>query len=281
MTTKFKKPIALLLAVAIAMLLNFPSGLFEGIGIGLTANAEDNTCNHEWGTEKTRTIDPTCTEGGYDVYECTQCGSEKKVPNDTPATGHNKGGDGKCTNCGAYMISNADELKTFAAAVNGGETSANAVLTADIKVNEDVLKADGTLADDVSGFTSWTPIGYYNGDSDCRLYTGTFDGEGHTISGLYFNDTNIDYVGLFGYVGKGGSVLNVGVVDSYFSGKNGVGGVCGYNEGTITSCYNEGTVSGSGDCVGGVCGYNEGTITNCYNTAAVSGSGDCVGGVCG
>ena len=112
-----------------------------------------NTCDHEW-TKTDTTIDPTCTEGGYDVYACEKCGAEKKVPNDIPVAEHNKGEDGKCTYCGAYMISNADELKDFAALVNGGTRAANAILTADITVNEDVLKADGTLADDVSGFTS-------------------------------------------------------------------------------------------------------------------------------
>ena len=56
-------------------------------------------------------------------------------------------------------------------------------------------------------------------------YKGTFDGQGHTISGLYFNDVDASYVGLFG--GNCGTIKNVGVVDSYFCGSNYVGGVCG------------------------------------------------------
>ena len=197
-------------------------------------------------------------------------------------------GDGSKNN--PYQISTAAELYWFAALVNGdttvsdvtaANTSACAVLMNDITVNENVLKDDGTPADDTSNFRSWTPIGNSN-----NQYTGTFDGQEHTISGLYFN-TSTGYVGLFGTVGSGGSVSNVGVVDSYFKGTNNVSGVCGYNDGgTIENCYNTGTVSGS-RLVGGVCGYNyapsdrTATITNCYNTGAVSGTGPYVGGVCG
>ena len=180
-----------------------------------------------------------------------------------------------------YEISNAGQLYWFADKVNndnGNFGSANAVLTADITVNKDVLKPDGTL--NSGSFTSWTPIGWFDNDTrDNYSYTGTFDGQNHTISGLYFNDTGTDYVGLFGY--SCGTIKNVGVVDSYFYGQQYVGGVCGYNEwGIITNCYNTGNVSGS-SYVGGVCGYSSGgTITNCYNTGAVSGNSN-VGGVCG
>ena len=180
---------------------------------------------------------------------------------------------------GVYQISKKEELYAFALLVNNGETPVNAVLTADITVNTGVLKEDGTLNNNGSGFETWTPIG-----NDQNPFTGTFDGQGHTISGLYFKDSNTDYVGLFGY--NKGTIKNVGVVDSYFYGNNYVGGVCGHNEdGTITNCYNTGTVSGSSSYVGGVCGYNarylsKGTITGCYNTGTISGN-QYVGGVCG
>ena len=176
---------------------------------------------------------------------------------------------------GVYQIGTAEELYGFAQLVNNGNTSASAVLTADIVVNKDVLKADGNLADDTSGFTSWTPIG-----NNSNKYTGKFDGQGHTISGLYFNDADKSYVGLFGCL-ESGEIKNVGVIDSYFNGTYWVGGVCGRNRGTITGCYNTGTVSGTGNQVGGVCGANDyDTITGCYNTGTVSGR-DEVGGVCG
>ena len=187
---------------------------------------------------------------------------------------------------GVYQIGTAAELYGFAQLVNRGGTDQNtkAVLTADIVVNKDVLKDDGNLADDTSAFTSWTPIGYYDSLFESVNYSGTFDGQNHTISGLYFNNRSTDFVGLFGCLGSGGEIKNVGVIDSYISGSDTIGGICGDNKGVITGCYNTGTVSGSGSAVGGVCGINIGKITGCYNTGTVSGTGSSglyIGGVCG
>ena len=184
---------------------------------------------------------------------------------------------------GVYQIGTAAELYGFAQLVNRGGTDQNtkAVLTADIVVNKDVLKDDGNLADDTSAFTSWTPIGYYDSLFESVNYSGTFDGQNHTISGLYFNNRSTDFVGLFGCLGSGGEIKNVGVIDSYISGSDTIGGICGDNKGVITGCYNTGRVSGTGNNVGGVCGDNKGVITGCYNTGTVSGSGSAVGGVCG
>ena len=185
---------------------------------------------------------------------------------------------------GVYQISTKEELYWFADKVNNNNAnygSANAVLTADIVVNTGVLDSNGEL--NTGTFTDWTPIGWYDYNNYVDYsYTGIFDGQGHTISGLYFNDTSVNLVGLFGWLGSGCEIKNVGVIDSYFRGMNGVGGVCGRNYyGTITGCYNTGTVSGN-EIVGGVCGENcGGTIIGSYNTGTVSGSGNCVGGVCG
>lgn len=198
-----------------------------------------------------------------------------------------------------YEIGTAAELYWFAALVLGdtevkgvtnAKQSACAKLTTDITVNSAVLKLDGSLADNSRDFYAWTPIG-----SEATPYRGTFDGNNHTISGLYFNDVYSAYAGLFGV--NAGRIINVGVIDSYFKGSRYVGGVCGYNyafntTATIKNCYNTGTISGSDDEVGGVCGCNyadtEGTstINNCYNTGMVSSSsssrGECsFGGVCG
>ena len=189
----------------------------------------------------------------------------------------------------------------------GGEKnlSANAILTANITVNTGVLDANKNLVSK-SDLTEWEPIG-----TRWSPYTGIFDGRGHTISGLYFDDSKASYVGLFGYIGAKGKISDVGVLDSYFQfsvygggvcgvnygtvrdckntgsvrGLAVIGGVCGYNEegGIIENSFNEGTVSGTGDNVqqvGGVSGYNNGTIKSCYNTASVSGQNS-VGGVCG
>ena len=201
---------------------------------------------------------------------------------------------GKGTAASPYQIGSAAELYWFAALVNGdtnvegvaaADKAACAELTQNIEVNSGVLQSDGSLAADASGFTAWTPIS----TDDENPYTGTFDGKGYTISGLYFNNTNnSNLIGLFGYVGSGSKICNVGIVDSYFNGGSGIGGVCGYciSGGEITNCYNTGTVIGTGVNIGGVCGYNNGTITDCYNTGNVSGTSTsnqeaCVGGVCG
>ena len=189
--------------------------------------------------------------------------------------------DGDKINDEVYEISNAGQLYWFAGLVNGTlsgvpqNTSANAVLTKDIVVNENVLKPDGTLNE--GSFKEWTPIA-----TSASPYTGIFEGQNHTISGLYFKQET-SFVGLFSV--NSGKIANVGILDSYFYGQpyrgNWVGGVCGYNtnQGAITNCYNTGIVRGS-ETVGGVCGSNYGTITNCNNAGIVSGK-SYVGGVCG
>lgn len=210
-----------------------------------------------------------------------------------------------------YQIGTAAELYWFAGLVNGTlvdvekNASAYAILTTDITVNKGVLDANKNLVSK-SDLTEWEPIG-----TRWSPYTGTFDGQGYTISGLYFNNPHSSYVGLFGCIGANGKISNVGVLDSYFQFSALGGGVCGVNYGTVRDCkntgsvrgfstiggvcglnekggiiensFNEGTVSGTGDNaqqVGGVSGYNNGTIKSCYNTAFVSGQ-ESVGGVCG
>ena len=192
-------------------------------------------------------------------------------------------GDGSSGN--PYQIGNAAELYWFAALVNGTLTdgtaqnsNACAILTSNITVNTGVLKADGSLANKVSGFTSWTPI---STDYD-RRFGGTFDGKGHTVSGLYFNDASVRYVGLFGLSDRG-TIKNVGVIASYFNGQRNVGGVCGhcYRYSKVTNCFSTSTVYGT-TSVGGVCGdiYDNCTLSNSYNTGIVYGNNE-VGGVCG
>ncbi len=192
---------------------------------------------------------------------------------------NNVSGSPKTDSNGIYQIGTKDELYWFASYVNIVNSSANAVLIADITVNAgDVAGYDGTSEND---WTEWITIGYYNSSSDYVKYAGTFDGQGHTVSGLYFNDSSVSYVGLFGRIGSGGKISNVGIENSYFNGYKYVGGISGYNQsGTIESCYNAGNISGS-NAVGGVCGYNSGgTIESCYNAGYISGSND-IGGVNG
>lgn len=192
-----------------------------------------------------------------------------------------------------YEISNAGQLFWFAGLVNGTldgvkqNTSANAILTANITANENLLDSlqydtEGNVSNG-SDFISWTPIADCTEDHITQ-YSGTFDGNNKTVSGLYFND-NSTRIGLFGSSEADGNIKNVGVVDSYFKGNDFVGGVCGRNDGTITNCYNAGNLTAieSSATIGGICGFNAGTIANCYNTGTVTAIGPVasVGGVCG
>ena len=193
-----------------------------------------------------------------------------------------------------YEIGNAGQLYWFAGLVNGTldgvkqNTLANAILTANITVNENLLDSlqydtEGNVSNG-SDFITWTPIADWMGNRTTQ-YSGTFDGNNKTVSGLYFNGDST-CIGLFGSSESDGNIKNVGVVDSYFKGNDHVGGVCGNNAGTITNCYNAGNLTAieSSATIGGICGYNNGgTVTNCYNTGTVTATGSVasVGGVCG
>ena len=194
-----------------------------------------------------------------------------------------------------YQIGTAAELYWFAGLVNGDasvcdyneetkptgvkqNTAACATLMNNIVVNMNVLNTKGEPNSDT--FTPWTPIG----NTWEIEYTGTFDGNGHTVSGLYFNNKSISYVGLFGNIGENGKISNVGVLDSYFQFDEKGGGVCGKNNGgELQNCSNSSTVIGCGRVgTGGVCGMNHGTVIDCKNTGSVcNGSSNRVGGVCG
>ena len=163
---------------------------------------------------------------------------------------------------GSYTVTSADGLMNVAELVNGGKTDINITLTADI---------------DLTG-KDWTPIGTdYN-----NSYTGTFDGGGHTITGLTVT-TNDRYAGLFGDLGEAGTVKNVvmeGVQITNNHGSGYAGGVVGNSWGTIENCSVSGSVSGTMR-VGGVVGNQwYGSITGCSSSATVKGMGD-VGGVAG
>ena len=192
-----------------------------------------------------------------------------------------------------YEISSAGQLYWFAELVNGTlgivsqNTSANAVLTNDITVNDSVLNEDGILnADKADKFRTWMPIGFYydiNHDDlpEMVYYKGSFDGNGHTISGLYLNNKEQGDAGLFGQISEEAEIRNVGVINSYFYGDYRIGGICGSNYGTIINSYNSSIVKSDDIAIGGVCGANFGTITNSYNSGNISSSSRYVGGVCG
>ena len=183
-----------------------------------------------------------------------------------PVLNENKEG-GLGTKASPYQISNADELKNFATAVNDGSTTAHAKLMNNIDLSSVCGESN-----------SWIPIG----NSIDNSYEGTFNGDGHTISGLYIDSDDNDYKGLFGCLDQGGTVKDLSVSGSVKGGGY-VGGVVGLNSGSVENCHNTGTVTGTDDYVGGVVGQNRGSVTNCYNTGTgtVTGTDDYVGGVVG
>lgn len=180
-----------------------------------------------------------------------------------------------------YEINTAEELWQFARRVNGGQTDLDAILMADIVFNENVLDANGALAS--GDFDSWEPIS----TASHMAYSGTFDGNGKTISGLYFHDEWTSNVGLFGYI-KGGTVQNVHVKDSYFYGDAVVGGIVGCIEsGTVIDCSSAATVASGSDYVGGIAGASmptdgaTATVKNCFYTGTINAGGGYVGGIVG
>lgn len=168
-------------------------------------------------------------------------------------------GDADGSSDNTYIIEDSEDLKAFRDRVNDGETGACAELTANIVLNCDENN-------------QWTPIG-----TEEVPYTGTFDGNGHTVSGIYIN-TSEDNQGLFGYIGSNGTVKDLGIEKSRIKGGNNVGGIAGYSSGSIEDCYNTGSVSG-GNNVGGIAGTAD-SAKDCHNEGTVSGS-DCVGGILG
>ena len=161
----------------------------------------------------------------------------------------------------SYTVTTSKQLMDWAEEVRNGNRSLNCTLAADITLTE-----------------PWTPVGtdYQN------PYTGTFDGKGHTITGLTVTGSN-EYAGLFGYIGSGGTVKNVKLEDVQIATTNSygyAGGVAGYSRGTIENCSVSGSVS-SNYSAGGVVAQQFGnSITGCSSSATVKGTGE-VGGVAG
>ena len=175
---------------------------------------------------------------------------------------------------GYYEIGTADQLYAFAALVNGGETAINGELVADIVVNTGVV-VDGELSGDASGFRLWNPIG-----AESQSYVGTFEGNNHTIKGLYAK-TNAHVMGFFRYIGKDGKLQNLGICDSFFAATTTVGAFAGNSKGVIANCYNINCVL-KNQATGGIVGSNDGTVTNCYNMSDIKAGGkDKVGGIAG
>lgn len=215
----------------------------------------------------------------------------------------------KVTGLKIYIIPNLERLKEFRNEVNAGNnfSGITVIQTADIQMNEGkytINEETGeiTFAEDAE---QWEPIGD-NSIANSSFY-GTYEGNGHKISGIYINDETLTNVGMFGYLK--GSVKNLNIMESYIVGKNDVGGIagsatnliencsnyatigalngnaggiCGSGSGIkIIGCYNAGKITSSGSFAGGICGYGLKSITNCYNVGEVSVSSYYAGGICG
>ncbi len=161
---------------------------------------------------------------------------------------------------GNYTVNNEKGLKNLAELVNNGATDINITLNTDLNLTN----------------MEWTPIG-----TESQPYTGTFDGNNYTITGLTVNQTR-NYVGLIGCIGSDGTVKNVKLEnvnitgDGYF-----VGGVAGTNYGTIENCSVDGTLTNYVQYLGGVVGDNLGSIIGCSSSGTITGTGPNVGGIGG
>jgi uncharacterized repeat protein (TIGR02543 family) len=226
-------------------------------------DADNNNVDNNWYNESDESVTlPVVTQ--RPTQTPTQAPAQKPIQNNsstTEPTPVEPDGTPYLNSSGYYELRTADDLFWFAEYVNSGNTSANAVLKNNINLNS----------------RNWTPIG--NNDTP---YSGSFNGNGYRVSGVYCNVPNSDYVGFFGR--SEGVISNLSVSGTII-GDDYVGGVVGYNwYGTVESCTNSGNVSGSYSYynVGGVVGLNEssGIVKNCINSGSVSGSAY-VGGVVG
>jgi len=176
-----------------------------------------------------------------------------------------------------FYIDTAGDLKLLQEIINNDTSPAKYntpavyyVMTADIILND--LSLSNVWSDGLSPKNKWIPIGTGAG-SPANTFAANFDGDHFAVKGIYVNKTT-DYTGLFGRIT--GKIQNLGVEQSYFKGDQGVGGIAGsLSSGSITNCYNTGTVTGSSNNVGGISGAvgSGGNITKCHNTGMVTSSG--------
>lgn len=185
------------------------------------------------------------------VFAAGIAGSEKTAG----AVNFPDGQQGNGTSENPYIISDYSDLVTLSQLI-AEETDAH-YAGASYRVSVKSITVDATEGQ------TFIPIG-----SETKPFTGNFDGNGVIISGLTV-DSDDDYVGLFGYVGPGAVISEVGLykadiaTNRYYA-----GGIAGYNAGNISSCFVHGSISGL-QRVGGIAGYNAGVIENCYSSGAI------------
>ncbi|MBQ8716548.1 MAG: hypothetical protein IJY43_01720 [Clostridia bacterium] len=279
-----KKMTVCILTVALLLTALLCVGVF-------TASAEDATpCTSAAG----------CT-GTYENGICSADATHYEAP-----TLNNNGTEADTTD-DYYEIGNAGELYWFVALCDSIDRGTaddirnedddtyyyeyfipyNAVLTADITLNENVI-VNGALNADTEGLVQWDPIGFYEYDGECIFYvgtyTGTFDGKGHTISGLYFNDTSAAYIGMFAAIGENGTVKDLTIEDACLHTRFACAILVYRNDGTVSGCTTKGIVKLGDDqyLVAGIACDNYGLIDGCINYASVFGEGYTyfLGGIC-
>lgn len=240
------------------------------------------------------TTEPTCTTAGVKTFSCSVHGETRTE--EIPALGHEYGSDGLCTRCGAqdpaiptqdesgvYCIASEKQLQWFAAKVNGGDTAISGKLTANLEL---------------TSVESWTPMG-----SQKQPFTGSFDGDGHSITGMSITFDSDDksigapYLGLFGYV-KGTADKKAEIKNLTLTGKLDItenyrnsfaysGGLVGgaeyvsFTDVTVDVAVTakQGTAPYAWSYIGGFAG----TVVNadflrCVNNSTVTSDGDYVGG---
>ena len=215
---------------------------------------------------------------------------DPKAPRTVPFDANHNGDIDSDDEFGWYEIDSAEDLYWLAERINSSQRilEEKYFLKNDITVNLNVLTESGELnSDKAASFKEWTPIGIDRSHN----FWGTFDGNNKTISGLYYNSEEKEELGLFGDC-YNATIKNVTIADSYFKGRNQVGGICGWDvESTIENCHNTGTVESvvesgvNGKEIGGICGRSDSgheisNIINCHNSGVVKGNYE-VGGICG
>ncbi len=214
-----------------------------------------------------------CMDHDYDNGFCTVCDAYQ--PADLTTDKYDIDGDGEFDE--VYEIGNAGQLYWFADKVNNdweNFRNANAVLTANIVVNENVI-VNGALNPDTSAvenFRTWIPIckeWQDDEESGYENYCGIFDGQGYGVYGVYYNTYEV-VVGLFGYANDA-TIKNLGIVNSYFNSDYECGGIVGSAAGSyILNCYNINTLTGGCEMVGGIVGWMRSTtIEGCFSTGTV------------
>ena len=173
--------------------------------------------------------------------------------------------DGWYKNCEYELtIKTAEHLASFAEKVNAGTNFSGQV----VKLNANIMLNDITNWQDWANSkpaNEWIPIG-----TPTNPFSGTFNGNGFIVSGVYINNSEDDHKGLFGVVNNNATIKNLGIVTSYIKGKNHTGGLIGDNDGDVSNCYSIVIVTGQ-ENVGWLVGCNQGNIDNSHSIGIITG----------